>query len=210
MIIIIGVAGSISLRAAGLIYVINIVLLGITGKLMSLAMPEVTPGLLLEIPKYHMPTFKVVLQKTWFRMKEFVVIAWPILIAGSIILEIINFFGFSDSINQFLSPFTSNILGLPAVVGVIFLFGILRKELVLVMLITALGTKDIASIMTQTQIFTFTIFSTFYIPCLATFAALVKELKLKNAFLITGLSMMIAVVISVFVRIIFPYFEKFL
>lgn len=210
MIIIIGVAGSISLKAAGLIYVINIILLGITGKLMSLAMPEVSPGLLLEIPKYHMPTFKVVLQKTWFRMKEFVVIAWPLLIAGSIILEIINFFGLSDSINQFLSPFTSGILGLPAVVGVIFLFGILRKELVLIMLITALGTKDIASMMTQSQIFTFTVFSTFYIPCLATFAALLRELKLKNAFLITGLTMMIAVVISLLIRFLFPFFGKFL
>jgi ferrous iron transport protein B len=208
MIIIIGVAGSISLKAAGLIYVINIILLGITGKLMSLAMPEVSPGLLLEIPKYHMPTFKVILQKTWFRMKEFVVIAWPLLIAGSIVLEIINFFGLSDSINQFLSPFTSGILGLPAVVGVIFLFGILRKELVLIMLITALGTKDIANILTQSQIFTFTIFSTFYIPCLATFAALLKELKLKNALLITGLTMMIAVMISVLIRIIFPIFGK--
>jgi len=210
MIIIIGVAGSISLKAAGLVYVINIILLGITGKLMSMAMPEVSPGLLMEIPKYHLPTTKVVLQKTWFRIKEFVVIAWPILIAGSTVLEIINFFNLSDFINRFLSPFTSGILGLPAVVGVIFLFGILRKELVLIMLITALGTKEIAAIMNQTQIFTFTIFSTFYIPCLATFATLAKELKLKNAFLITGLTMMIAVGLSVLIRFLFPLFAKFL
>jgi ferrous iron transport protein B len=206
MIIILGVAGSISLQAAGLIYVINIVVLGITGKLMSLAMPEITPGLLLEIPKYQIPAIKVVFQKTWFRLKEFVIFAWPILIFGSIILEIIKFFKLSNAINSFCTLFTVGILGLPDFVGIIFLFGILRKELVMVMLITILGTKNILSIMTMTQVYTFTVFSTFYIPCLATFAALAKEFKWKSAFLITGITMAIAVILSFFIRVIFPLF----
>ena len=173
---------------------------------MSIAMPEVSPGLLLEIPKYHLPRFKAVLNKTWFRMKEFVVIAWPLLILGSIILETIKYFNLSGSFNTFVSPFTSGILGLPEAVGVVLLFGILRKELALILLITALGTKEIQNIMTTTQIFTFTIFATFYIPCLATFAVLAKELKWKNAFLITGITVMIAVVLSVFIRFVFPLF----
>lgn len=206
MIIILGVAGSISMGAAGLVYIINIIVLGITGKLMSMAMPEVSPGLLLEIPKYHLPRFKAVLNKVWFRMKEFVIIAWPLLILGSIILEIIKYFNLSGSINTFLSPFTSGILGLPAAVGVVLLFGILRKELALILLITALGTNEIQNILTTTQIFTFTIFATFYIPCLATFAALAKELKWRNAFLITGITIIIAVVLSVFIRFVFPLF----
>jgi ferrous iron transport protein B len=206
MIIILGVAGSISMGAAGLVYIINIIVLGITGKIMSMAMPEVSPGLLLEIPKYHLPGFKAVLNKTWFRMKEFVIIAWPLLILGSILLEIIKYFNLSGSINTFLSPFTSGILGLPAVVGVVLLFGILRKELALILLITALGTKEIQNVMTATQIFTFTIFATFYIPCLATFAVLAKELKWRNAFLITAITIIIAVVLSVFIRFVFPLF----
>jgi ferrous iron transport protein B len=206
MIIIFGVAGAISLNAAGLVYVINIIVLGIVGKMMSIAMPEVSPGLLLEIPKYHLPGFKAVMQKTWFRMKEFVVIAWPILIIGSTVLESIHYFRLSGPINSFLAPFTSGVLGLPAFVGIVFLFGILRKELVLVMLITILGTEDILRVMSPTQVYTFTIFSTFYIPCLATFAVLVKELKLKNALLITGLTMMIAIVLSVMIRFLFPLF----
>lgn len=200
MIIILGVAGSISMNAAGMIYFINIIVLGITGKLMSMAMPEVTPGLLLEIPKYHLPTVRALLKKTWFRMKEFMIVAWPILIAGSIIFEIIHFFKLTDSINSFFNPFTVGILGLPEFVGIIFLFGILRKELVLVMLITVLGTNDIGRILTPVQIYTFTIFSTFYIPCLATFAVLAKELKWKNAILITVLTMAIAVLLSVIIR----------
>ena len=207
MIIILGVAGSISLYAAGMIYVINIVVLGVTGKLMSMAMPEVTPGLLLEIPRYHLPTFKVLWQKTWFRMKEFVVVAWPILIVGSVVLEIIHFFGLTASINSILRPFISGILGLPEFVGIIFLFGILRKELVLVMLIAVLGTNDIGRILTTAQIYTFTIFSTFYIPCLATFAVLAKELKWKNAILITVLTMIIAILLSVVIRFGFLIFS---
>ncbi len=203
MIIILGVAGSISLSAAVLIYAINIVVLGVTGKIISTVMPEISPGLLLEIPRYHIPSLKNVLQKTWFRMKEFIIIAWPLLIFGSIIFEIIKYFNWFESINSFLSPFTVGILGLPAFVGIIFLFGILRKELVLVMLITTLGTNNILSQMTVTQIFTFTVFSTFYIPCLATFAALARELKLKNAFLISALTLFIAILLSVVIRLVF-------
>lgn len=207
MIIILGVAGSISLSAAGMIYVINIIVLGVTGKVMSMVMPEVTPGLLLEIPKYHLPTIRALFQKTWFRMKEFVVVAWPILIAGSVALEVIHFFKLTDSINSFFNPLITGILGLPEFVGIIFLFGILRKELVLVMLITVLGTNDIGRILTPVQIYTFTIFSTFYIPCLATIAVLAKELKWKNAILITGLTMVIAVLLSVIVRFGFSIFS---
>lgn len=206
MIIIMGVAGSISLSAAVLIYVINILVLGISGKVLSVLMPEVTPGLLLEIPRYHIPGIKNILQKTWFRMKEFIIIAWPLLIFGSIVFEVIKFFNWFDSINSFLTPFTTGVLGLPAFVGIIFLFGILRKELVLVMLITTLGTDTILTQMTTSQIFTFTVFSTFYIPCLATFAVLVKELKVKNALLISGLTLFIAVVLSVGIRVISSFF----
>lgn len=207
MAVIFGLVGFfISMKAAILIYVLNIALLGITGKIMSALMPEISPGLILEIPKYHIPSAKALAAKTWFRLKEFVVVAWPILIAGSVILEIIKHFRIEDSINSFTEPFTAGILGLPAAVGVTLIFGIMRKELALILLFTALGTSNVITVMSQAQIYGFTIFVTFYIPCLATFAALGRELNWKNASLITILTFMIAVVLSVGVRYLYPAF----
>ena len=206
MIIIVGVAGSLSMGAAALVYFLNIVVLGLTGKMMSKAMPEISPGLLLEIPKYHLPTMDDIFKKTWFRMKEFVVIAWPLLIVGSVILEAIGYFKLINLVNTLMAPFTVSVLGLPAVVGVVFLFGILRKELALILLITALGTKEIQLVLTPVQILTFTVFSTFYIPCLATFAATAKELGYRNAFLVAGISMGNAVALSLAIRLAFAMF----
>ncbi len=207
MTVIFGLVGFfISMKAAILIYVINLIIIGFTGKFLSKAMPEISPGLILEIPKYHLPSIKSILSKTWFRLKEFVIIAWPLLIIGSIILELINHLDLSNGINAFLSPFTVGVLGLPSVVGITLVFGIMRKELALILLFSALGTSNILSQMNLAQIFSFTIFVTFYIPCLATFAALVKELDIKKALAITLLTIIIAIVLAVAVRFGFSIF----
>ncbi len=203
MIVIFGLVGFfISIKAAILIYIINIVIIGVLGKFISKAIPEVSPGLILEIPKYHLPSIKLLISKTWFRLKEFVYVAIPLLIVGSILLEVINYFQWNNSINNFLSPFTMGVLGLPSVVGVTLLFGIMRKELALILLFSALGTTEVTSFMSTNQIFTFTVFVTFYIPCLATFAALAKELTMKHAFIIMFASFLLAMILAVLVRFI--------
>jgi ferrous iron transport protein B len=48
-------------------------------------------------------------------------------------------------------PFTA-VLGLPAAVGVTLIFGIMRKELSLIMLTEALGTTQIAAVLSLTQL----------------------------------------------------------
>ena len=61
----------------------------------------------------------------------------------------------------------------PAALGFITLiFGILRKELAIIMLVQALGTSNFSSVMTEEQMMVFTVFSLFYIPCLATLGML--------------------------------------
>jgi ferrous iron transport protein B len=57
-------------------------------------------------------------------------------------------------------------------VGITLIFGILRKELAIIMLVQALGTSTFSSVMTEEQMMVFTVFSLFYIPCLATLGML--------------------------------------
>ncbi len=211
MVIILGLAGALfSIEAAIMIYVLNIIILGITGKIMSRAMPEVSPGLVMEIPKYHLPHTKALLNKTWFRLKEFVVIALPLLIVGSIVLEIIGHYQLTDTVNAVFAPFTAGVLGLPPALGMVLLFGIMRKELALLLLAAALGiheTSQVLSVMTPTQVYTFTVFATFYIPCIATIAALAREFNWQKASLITLLTFFIAIILSLFIRLVFPLFS---
>jgi ferrous iron transport protein B len=69
--------------------------------------------------------------------------------------------------------------------------------------VQALGTTAINQVMGAAQILVFTIFVTFYIPCLATIATLVKEIGRKMTLLVLGYSFAIATVLAVATRLLF-------
>ncbi|MBN2104503.1 ferrous iron transport protein B [bacterium] len=181
------------------IYLLNLVVIVISGSVLSRLMPEDTPGMMLEIPVYHRPQFKVVCSKTWFRIKEFVIIAWPLLILGSAVLTMIEHFNWLDAINHGLRPITS-LLGLPKAVGTTLIFGVLRKELSMLMLFQAVGTRDLLSVMTLGQILVFTVFVVFYVPCLGTIGVLGKQVKARRTLLIVVVTFFIALMLGMITR----------
>src|SRR5665648_368935 len=196
------VAFYISPQAALAVYILNIIVIIISGKILSRLLPEVTPGMILEIPAYHIPSIKVALAKTWLRMKEFIFVAWPLLIVGSTILSLLQYYKADMLINNFFSPLTS-LLGLPLVVGTTLVFGILRKELSMLMLIQAIGTSSIATVMSATQIMTFTIFIIFYVPRVATVAVLWKEIGSKRTLFTIAFTFILAVILATITRFVY-------
>jgi len=181
------------------IYVFNIFVIALMGKLLTHFLPEETPGLILEMPVYRIPTFRTVFAKAWFRVREFLVEAWPLLIAGSLVLAILTFYNISPALNWVVRPVTW-LLGLPSATGVPLIFGVLRKELSLIMLRQALGGADFAAVLTPLQMLTFTVFVVFYIPCLPTLAALRRELGNRPMLQIAGFTVIVAIVAALFVR----------
>ena len=181
------------------IYIFNIFVIAFTGRILTLILPEDSPGLILEMPVYRVPTIKAVINKVWFRVREFIVEAWPLLIVGSMFLALLNYFNVSQFLNVMVRPFTW-VLGLPTETGVPLMFGILRKELSLVMLRQALGVVEFSSAMTSLQMLTFTVFVVFYIPCLPTLTALNKELGGRKMLLIAGFTLLVALLASLFAR----------
>jgi len=181
------------------VYFFNLVVIAFLGKVSTWILPEVSPGLLMEIPEYRFPTWTNVWRKSWHSLKEFIVIAWPILIVGSLILSLLQFYHLEVYVNDLCRPFTA-LLGLPAVLGTTLIFGIMRKELALVMLATALGTPQITTALTLTQLLTFTIFVMFYIPCASTVAAMSRELGWKGAATAVGLSLILALILALLTR----------
>jgi small GTP-binding protein len=173
------------------LYLFNLLVIAFTGRVLSNLMPEDTPGLILEMPTYRVPTLKNVTGKAWFRVREFVVEAWPLLIVGSAILAALNFFHAAVAFNWLVRPLTWS-LGLPSEVGVPLIFGILRKELSLVMLGQALGTVNFDTALSVPQMVTYATFVMFYLPCLATLAVLKRELGTRAMLAIAALTVVVA------------------
>jgi len=189
-----------------LLYLLNILVIGAAGKVLSRLLPEYSPGLVLEIPPYRLPGFRALWKKTWFRLREFIVIAWPLLIVGSVVLSLLEYFRLSESINSVLAPLVHTVLGLPEVVGITLVFGILRKELTLIMLVQALGTNNFAAVMTQAQMFVFTVFSLFYVPCLATLGMLRSVLGTRGMLVVLLFTTILGILMALLFRLGFALF----
>ncbi len=190
------VAATMGPLAALGVYLLNILVTAAASRVLSAIVPGSAPGLLMDIPPYRVPPIRAVAKKVWFRVSEFLVSAWPVLIAASLVLGLLEHLGVADAINGALRPVTEDLLGLPGALGVTLFFGILRKELTLVMMFQALGTTDVASVLTPAQLLTFTLFVTFYIPCVSTLAAQVHEVGWRwtvvGVILNTGIALAVA------------------
>jgi len=160
---------------------------------------------MLEMPVYHMPRGRVVWFKTWLRLKEFIIVAWPLLIAGTAVLGLADHFGWTGPVNRLLSPLT-RMLGLPIVVGMTLIFGLLRKELSMLMLFAALGTRDVASVMSVNQIMTFTVFVVFYVPCVATLGMLIRQIGIRRTGLVFVLLFVLALALALATRVVWGIF----
>jgi ferrous iron transport protein B len=174
--------------------------IALLGKLLRRFAPEAEPGLVQEIPPYTLPRSREVLRETWLRTQEILTIVLPLLVAGSVVLALLDHFGADALINAALQPLTQLWLGLPVALGVPILFGILRKELSLLMLYQALGGFEVDSFLDPIQLLTLLLFLTFYLPCISTFAVMLKSVGRRAALAAVLLSLGVALAVSGTVR----------
>jgi ferrous iron transport protein B len=95
-----------------------------------------------------------------------------------------------------MKPITVDWLGLPVFSGIALIAGIPRKELTLITLATHGGTTNFAAILTSVQMVVFSLVIMLYIPCIATIAALVKEIGWKKAIFITVFRIVFAIFVG--------------
>ena len=190
------VATYVGFEWALLLYVIDFVLIFILGRMAFKVAPDEPVGLIMEMPGYRIPSLRVTAQRTWFRLKHFVYEAFPIMIAGNFVIQVANIIGLLGLVESWMSPITVWWLGLPAAAGVVLIFGVLRKELTLILLGSLLGTTNYALILTPVQMFVFAFVVMVYVPCIATIAALVKEFGVRKAGIITLVEIGVAVTLG--------------
>ncbi|MEN2985453.1 MAG: ferrous iron transport protein B [Thermodesulfovibrionaceae bacterium] len=205
--VIFGIVGAfIGGTAVAAVYIYNILIVMLLGAILTKFAPEVTPGLIMEIPPLRVPTLKNVYMKTWLRLKDFITVAWPLLVVSSITLSLLEYLKVDIFLNKFLSPIVSLLLGLPEQVGITLLFGILRKELSMIMLFQAMHTTDLSAVMSNIQLIVFTVFTVFYMPCVGTIGALIKECGIKRMLIITVITLLVALILAFVSRIFLSFF----
>jgi ferrous iron transport protein B len=177
------------------IFASTLVVIALLGRLMSrrrvvdIARPHA-------IPPYALPRWRELLEETWLRSRDILTIVMPLLVVGSVALALLQHWGADRVVNSVLSPVTGAWLGLPLALGVPLLFGVLRKELSLVMLFQALGTPDVGAVLDAVQVTTLLLFLTFYVPCISTFAVMLRTLGRKSALQSVALSIFAALAVS--------------
>lgn len=194
-----------------ILFLINFGVIFLTGRILNKVMPGQCTELIMEMHEYRMPNSKVILKQTWVRTKEFIYKALPIIIVFGILLEILLIFNALEPINVVLSPVTVLWLGLPAITGVFLIYGILRKELTLVLLSILANSLNVTllELLTPIQMIVFCLVSMLYIPCFATIIIIAKQTNWKYATQISLLEITIALLIGGVVNFGFLIFTTF-
>jgi ferrous iron transport protein B len=161
--------------------------------------------LVLELPPFRRPLLRSVTAKAWFRFRDFVRTATPLMLAGSFVLGLAFESGAVHVVSGMVAPLVHGWLGLPAVAGIALAFSFLRKELALQLLLVlaaaeAAGTATAAAgapialdaLMAPAQLFVYAVVASVSLPCVATFAALAGELGRRTAIVMSAASIALA------------------
>jgi ferrous iron transport protein B len=193
-VVILGLVGRfLGLHAALALYAFDLILVFILGRVAFKVLPGEPVGLIMEMPQYKKPSAKSVLVKTWSRTKDFVYIAFPIIIVGSLTIVALDILGIMNYIVGGTAPLINGWLGLPAVASIPLIFGVLRKELALILLENVLLQQGMMlQDLTAVQMIVFSLVIMIYIPCLATIAACKREFGWRKALAITVIDIALA------------------
>ncbi len=182
-----GILGPYGIHYIGLVFFTLAILYIVMGLIMNKFVKGESPEIFLEIPSYRRPSLKVILKKTWMRVRWFLREAIPFLFAGVLVINILYSVGFLQWLGTAMSPVMQGLFGLPGESSVSMIVGFLRKDLAVGMLLP-LGMSPMQLVIATTML-------TIYFPCVATFAVLVKELGIKD--MVKSAAIMIGTAVTV-------------
>jgi ferrous iron transport protein B len=178
------------------VYILNFIGIVLIARLSQKIFKPGKSELIMEMHQYRVPNFKVVLRQTWMRSKDFFTMAVPLLIIIGMAMEIMLIFNVLEPFNSVLSPVTVLWLGLPAATGIFIVYGILRKELGLVLIagyVASVG-LTMTEFMSPMQMVIFCLFMLLYFPCFATIVAVAKTTDWKFALKLSIIEIVFAIV----------------
>jgi ferrous iron transport protein B len=173
----------------------------ILGRILQLTLKGYSPELIIEIPPYRVPSMKALSSKLWFRVKEFLLEATPLVLGGILLVNLLERLGVMHKVAQAISPVFEGVLGLPAAAAIPVVMGLFRKDIAMGLLIPLGLTPH------QTLIAVVVLAMTF--PCIATFVVMWKELGGKRMLMSTSIMLFTAMLAGAALNFLFLAASKF-
>ncbi len=177
------------------LYAIDLLIMFVAVKVALRVMPGETTGLIMEMHSFKVPSLSVVTKQTWTRTKSLVYMVFPMYMVGTAVVQGLYAFGMLQPINNIMSFLTVKWLGLPAIAGILLIFGAVRKELILLTLVAIYGT-NLALVLTPAQFIVLALVGILYLPCIATIGILAKEFGWKAAVAISAANLASALLVG--------------
>lgn len=211
MVVVLGLVGRyLGLGWVIILFIVNFLVIIIVGRLLNKILPGESTELIMEMHEYRVPNYNVILKQTWVRTKEFVYKSMPIIIGIGILMEILFIFRLLDPINFIMTPITVFWLGLPFITGIFLIYGILRKELTLILLQVLANSMGltILQLLSPIQMIVFSLVTMLYIPCFATIVIIARETNWKYALKISILEIGLALLIGGIINWTYIFFSS--
>lgn len=143
------------------------------GLILDKAIPGSCGHFVSDIPPLRLPNWSNVCHKTFLRSKIFMNEASPAFFLAAASVAFLQVSGLLSLVINWMKPLVSGLLLLPQEITVSFILGMIRRDF------GAFGLLEIP--MSTSQIITASIVLTLFVPCIATFAVMIKEKNLKSA-----------------------------
>ncbi len=153
----------------------------LTGTALNKILKGQATDLLIDLPPIRLPLIKNTLEKTFYRVWNFVAEAIPLFAVTSVIISLLAYLGVLDWLQKALSPIVVTMLHLPPKFSDIFVMGLIRRDFASVGLLEMAGINGAASVLTPLQILVASVVVTLFVPCIATLIVIFKERGVKEA-----------------------------
>ena len=184
---IIGVVGQEGLEYVAIVYGSLFISWIITGIILNRTVRGFNPELLIEIPPYRLPPWRIIGQKLWLRVSGFIKEALPIILGTVLVVNILYTLGVFNALGNILSAVLTGLWGLPKDTVAALLVGFLRKD-------AAMGMLGTLALTAKQLVISSTVLAMFF-PCVATFVMLARELGARD--LLKAIGIMIAAVLVI-------------
>jgi ferrous iron transport protein B len=183
-----GVLGPYGARAMVPVFLTLAIVYLTMGAILNRFVKGESPELFLEIPPYRRPSMRMVLKKTWMRVRWFLSEAIPFLLLGVLLVNLLYTLGIIERLGYAFTPVMEAWLGLPGQAVAVLLVGFLRKDLAVGMLLP-LGLTGMQLVVAITVL-------SLYFPCVATFAVIWKELGIRDTIISTAIMVITALAVG--------------
>jgi ferrous iron transport protein B len=160
----------------------------IIGLILNRAVKGFNPELLVEIPPYRLPPWRVIGEKLWLRVSGFIKEALPIVLGTVFVVNILYTLGVFNAIADITAPVLTGLWGLPKETITALAVGFLRKDV-------AMGMLAPLALTAKQLVISSTVLAMFF-PCVATFVILARELGVRDLLKAVGIMIAAALIMG--------------